>query len=679
MIKDSSHYVFLFAEHNKKLWDKLIILVESLKEKFVGIFRTICFAFLIILLTVYKAGAQLCQGSLGDPIVNITFGSGSNPGPALTAATTSYQYISGDCPNDGFYTVRNNTTSCFGNTWHALNSDHTGNGNGYFMLINASFQPSAFYLDTVRGLCGGTTYEFAAWIVNVLKPTACNNAGIQPNLTFTIERTDGTVLQTYNTNNIAADAAPVWRQFGFFFTTPMNVSDIVLRIFNNSQGGCGNDLALDDITFRPCGPQLVSAITGSNADKVVICEGDARSFTFSSTVSQGFNNPTFQWQKSNDGINWTDIPGAITTTFTQDFTSVSQTGNYNFRMAAAEAGNLGSVQCRVVSKPLTIQIAENPTTTTSSNSPVCQNTTLNLAATGGAQYQWSGTNNFSAPGEAISLSNVQVSQSGKYYVQVTNDAGCEKLDSIIVVVNPAPVATISPDAFICEGEDAQLVAGGGIAYQWIPATALSSDVIDNPVASPDTTMQYNVIVSNNFSCKDTASVIVNVVSKPEANAGPDHWLIKGMSAQLSASASGQNISYSWTPVTNIDNPQSLQPVINPPGDTVYVLTVVSNDGCGTATDSMHVFIYDDVYVPTAFSPNGDGLNDTWNIPALSAYPEFELSVFNRQGQIIFQSKKMNTPWNGKYKGELLPVGVYVYIIDLKAGGGILKGTVTLLR
>jgi gliding motility-associated-like protein len=634
---------------------------------------------LITLLTVYKTGAQLCQGSLGDPIVNVTFGSGSNPGPALAAATTSYQYISGDCPNDGFYTVRNNTANCFGNTWHSLNSDHTGNGNGYFMLVNASIQPSAFYLDTVRVLCGGTTYEFAAWIVNVLKPTSCNNAGIQPNLTFTIEQTDGTVLQTYNTNNISAATTPVWQQFGFFFTTPMNISDVVLRIFNNSQGGCGNDLALDDITFRPCGPQITSSITGSNTDKVAICQGDARSFTFSSTVSQGFNNPTFQWQKSNDGINWTDIPGAITTSLTQDYSPGLQTGNYSFRMAAAEAGNLGSVQCRVVSKPLTIQIAERPVITTITNSPVCQNTILNLTASGGNSYQWTGVNNFVASGETVSISNVQPNQAGKYYVQVTNDAGCKKLDSINVVVNPSPVATISPEASICEGEDVQLVAGGGTGYQWTPGTALSSDVIADPVASPDTTVQYSVIVSNNFSCKDTASVIVNVVKKPEANAGPDRWIIKSTSTQLSATASGQNISYSWTPTIYIDNPQSLQPVINPPRDTVYILTVVSDDGCGMATDAVQVFVYDDVFVPTAFSPNGDGLNDTWNIPALNAYPDFELSVFNRNGQIVFQSKKMNTPWNGKYKGEPLPVGVYVYMIDLKAGGGILKGTVTLLR
>ena len=181
--------------------NKLSILVDYLMNTAVLLMRYFLLWILSVLLSKISY-AQLCQGSLGDPIVNITFGSGANPGAPLKAATTSYQYVSSDCPGDGFYTVRTNTVNCFGSTWHTVNSDHTGDPNGYFMLINASFQPSAFYLDTVKGLCGGTTYEFAAWVLNVLKPSACSPNPTQPNLTFTTEATDGSVLQTYNTNTI---------------------------------------------------------------------------------------------------------------------------------------------------------------------------------------------------------------------------------------------------------------------------------------------------------------------------------------------------------------------------------------------------------------------------------------------------------------------------------------------
>ena len=670
----------LLIRISKKFWNKLVILVDYFKDTVVAPFIRISTIIVVSFLFCNHLNAQLCQGSLGDPIVNITFGSGSDPGAPLKAASTTYQYVSVDCPNDGYYAVRTNTNSCFGNTWHTLNSDHTGDSNGYFMLINASFQPSAFYLDTVRGLCGGTTYEFAAWIMNVLRSTACGPNATQPNLTFTLEKTDGTVLQTYNTNTIATQSIPTWQQFGFFFTTPANVSDIVLRIFNNAPGGCGNDLALDDITFRPCGPQLTSIIEGSTSSTVTICEGTARSFTFRCNISPGYNNPSFQWQQSSNGTTWTDIAAATTTTLTQNFIATTAPGNYIYRLSAAEAGNMSSVQCRIVSDPLTIEVGAIPVTNAGSNSPVCQNNSLVLTASGGTLYQWSGINNFSATGASVTINNAQPGLSGKYYVEVTSDKGCKKIDSVIAVVNPNPVAQTSiSTATICEGEDVQLGSSGGVSYQWLPATGLSSAVIADPVASPTATVEYSVIVSNQFSCKDTALVMLNVIEAPRADAGSDKWIIEGNSAQLSANATGQNITYSWSPDVFINDPQSLQPIVNPPRDTNYVLKVVSTEGCGTATDTMHVFVYKDVFVPNAFSPNNDGLNDTWNVPALSAYPEFEVTVFNRQGQIIFQNKNSNRPWNGKYKGEPQPVGVYVYVIDLKAGGGILKGTLMLLR
>ncbi len=624
--------------------------------------------------------AQLCQGSLGDPLVNITFGAGINPGPSLKAATTTYQYQVADCPQDGFYSVRNNTSNCFNSSWHTLVSDHTGDPNGYFMLVNASFQPSAFYLDTVKGLCGGTTYEFAAWIVNVLRSTACGVNPTQPNLTFTIENTDGSLLKSYNTNTLSVQTSPAWQQFGFFFTTPANVSNVVLRIFNNAPGGCGNDLALDDITFKPCGPQLSSSISGFSSSEVIICEGQARSFEFTCSVSAGFNNPSFLWQQSRDGITWSDIPGATTTRLTQDFSSNAVPGDYLFRLSSAEAGNMNSIGCRIVSKPLVIKVNAIPKTALESNSPICENNTLEMDATGGLTYQWNGINNFSATGSSISINNVKLSQSGKYYVLVTSDAGCKSLDSVSVVVNPSPVAGISFSVEnICEGEDVQLESSGGINYQWMPETGLSATNISNPIASPELTTLYNVIVSNQFACSDTAQVTVNVAMRPGANAGPDKWIIKGNSVQLSASAAGLNAGYSWFPDAFINSTRVLQPTVNPPQDTSYILQVISNDGCGTAMDTVRVFVYKDVFVPNAFSPNDDGLNDTWNIPALAAYPEFELTVFNRAGQVVFQNKNDNRPWNGKFKGNLLPVGIYIYVIDIKGGGEKIKGTVALLR
>jgi hypothetical protein len=92
-------------------------------------------------------------------------------------------------------------------------------------------------------------------------PTSCNSNPILPKLVFNIETTTGTVLGTYSTGNIASPGTPTWKQYGLFFTTPLNTNTVIIRITNTAPGGCGNDLALDDITFRPCGPTVTAAVS----------------------------------------------------------------------------------------------------------------------------------------------------------------------------------------------------------------------------------------------------------------------------------------------------------------------------------------------------------------------------------------------------------------------------------
>lgn len=642
-------------------------------SRFVGI--------IVFFLIMNNLQAQLCNGSLGDPIVHISFGRGANPGNALPAASTSYQYVATDCPNDGYYAVRNTTNGCFGASWHNVSADHTGDGSGYFMLVNASVQPGAFYIDTVRGLCGGTTYEFAAWIMNVLLPTACGGSGTLPDLTFTVERTDGTVLQTYNTGSIAMSASPTWHQYGSYFTTPAGVSDIVLRIVNNAPGGCGNDIALDDITFRACGPQVSGTIDGIPDYDTSFCEGPLQQFLVNCNVSGGFTTPVYQWQHRNPGQStWTDIPMANATSLNVIFVANAAPGLYEMRLAIAESGNMASPACRVYSKSFSFIIHALPTTTVSNNGPVCENGSLQLTATGGDQYNWTGPNAFSATGSSVAINGAQLTHAGQYDVVVTSTEGCSKPGFTTVVVNPVPLASVTIDKdTICFRETAQLLAAGGTSYQWIPASGLSSATINNPVASPTQTTGYEVIVSNAFNCRDTADILVTVIPKPVANAGPDKIIFEGQSTVLSGSHSGNIASFSWSPPDQLNDILLLQPTANPLSDQTYTLTVLSEYGCGTASDQVTVKVFKDIFVPTAFTPNRDGINDTWKVLGIEALSAYRVSVFNRWGERVFHTTQWTGGWDGTYKGMPQPAGVYIYYIEQGPERGAVKGSFVLIR
>ena len=634
--------------------------------------------FIFFLISIY-INAQTCSGSLGDPIINFDFGSGSNPGPPLAA--TNYTFFGNDCPPDGSYTIRTNTSGCFGNTWHTVTGDHTGNTNGYFMLINAKVESGTFYIDTVRGLCPNTTYEFAAWIMNVIKPTACGGTASQPNISFSIEKIDGTVLQTNSTLNISATQTPVWNRYPFLFTTTNAVSDIVLRMANTAAGGCGNDLAIDDITFRPCGPLLTPSITNAgNQTSTDFCAGEIKTYSFSCDVSAGFTTPVYQWQQRFNNGNFADILGENTTNLQVSYSPTAIVGMYQYRLVAAEAGNFASPQCRIFSSPLIVTIKPSPLINLTSNSPICETDSIKFSSSGGNSFDWQGPNGFSSTLANPTIINAQLQNQGSYNLKVTDTNGCSTFGSISIIINPSPIAAVSfIDTTICTAEKILLSAFGGTEYNWTPVENLITPYQQNTFANPVVSVIYIVTVKNAAGCADTASVNINVIKKPIVDAGPDQTIIAGKTIRLAGNIIGDVASFEWAPNQFISDVNALNPLVNPPSDFQYTLTAVAPKNCAIVKDSMQIKIYSGIYIPNAFTPNGDGKNDTWNVPALEAYPLHTLVIYNRYGEVVFKRNKSFLPWNGVFKSNLLPTGTYTYVIDLKNGSELLKGTVLLLR
>lgn len=637
---------------------------------------TVLSMFLLLLGMGQRAKAQLCTGSLGDPVVSIDFGAGTSTfAGALPSGTTNYTYVAQSFPNDGYYTVEN-TTAGAGTVWWST-TDHTGNSGGYMMVVNASTSVTDyFYKRSVTGLCGGTTYEFAAWIVNLLRSSDNN----PPNVTFSILTPDeSTVIQSYNTGAIPrTSSGPVWKQFGFFFTTPAGVSDVVIKISNNSPGGApANDLALDDITFRACGPSVNVSISDGTTSKR-ICKTDNSTFQLSGTVTPAYTDAAYQWQVSTDGgTGWADIAGATSTSYTRTPTGV---GNYLYRLVTAQRANIGSASCRVASTPITITVLDNPDTQAGSNNPACEGENLNLtAASGAASYSWTGPNGFTSTSQNPVINAITPAGNGIYTILLTTAEGCSNTGTVTVAVYEKPVANAGTDVGICEGTSTRLQGTGGTGYEWSPTTGLSSTNTAVTVARPADSTVYTLTVSNG-RCSDQDAVSVFVWRKPTVNAGPDQQDYEGTLFQLAGIAGGTDVTYYWTPAYNINNIGSLNATVWPSEDTTYVLHVNSPYGCGTVTDGVFIKVYKRVTVPNAFSPNADGTNDTWNIFQLDAYPDATLGVFNRYGQQVYRSRGYNKAWDGTNNGAPLPAGTYYYVIDLKNGlGKNLSGWVLIIR
>ena len=623
----------------------------------------LCFAVLLCLAQGIQA--QLCTGSLGDPTALMTFGVGSNPGPSVPGSVTNYPYVTKLCPDEGEYTLVNNSFDCFSQEWHVIPADHTPNeSRGYFMLFNAASTPGDLYVNSISGLCANTTYEFAIWVMNVLKPTSCSGTGIEPNLTLRIETTTGVLLANYNAGDIAATQTPGWRQIGLSFTVPPGNTSVICRIRNNAAGGCGNDLAIDDISLSPCGPKATARVNSNNSDYIDACIDARTSFVLSTSVASGFSNPIYQWQRSVDnGISWSDIPGANNPQYT---TPASVTpASVKYRMIMAEATNFSVPGCRFATNPVTVNLTALPFVQATNYVFGCFGSDVALFASGGSSFQWTGPNGFTSNKQHPILPKVKYSDAGVYKVTVSTPGGCSNTDSTNLDVYPAARASISNHVTICEGKSTVLNASGGVRYRWVPSKGLSNDTLANPVASPVDNTRYTVTVFSPYGCTDTASVMVTVIKKPVANAGPDKKTRPGRPVILHGSLNGVDVSYNWTPSINMLNPQSLQPSVNPSVDTRYILQVHSNAGCGSSIDEVFVKVYDKVFIPNAFSPNGDGINDTWVIEPLDLFEESITYIYNRFGQIVYKSNGYSKPWNGTHNGKPVPAGNYYYVIDLK--------------
>ena len=135
-------------------------------------------------------------------------------------------------------------------------------------------------------------------------------------------------------------------------------------------------------------------------------------------------------------------------------------------------------------------------------------------------------------------------------------------------------------------------------------------------------------------------------------------------ATLGGSPSGPpGSTFIWSPDSLVDNASAANPIADPGQSMWFVLTVISPNGC-TDVDSVYITVVPDVVIPSGFTPNGDGWNDTWIIDFIELFPDCEVEIYSRWGELLFQSDGYTGPWDGTYEGGDVPIGTYYYVVKL---------------
>lgn len=385
---------------------------------------------------------------------------------------------------------------------------------------------------------------------------------------------------------------------------------------------------------------------------------------------------------------WTRTAGPGTATFTPNANTpgatvtVSQYGSYTFRWTVtngtcttaptvnvnfysqppADAGE-GGIEC-----DLDFQLNAVPASGTSS----------------GSWSRVSGPGNVAfSPNPGLYNAKVTVDQFGTYvFAWTTVNVTCQSTDIITVEFHDLPQVNAGRDTIICEDGSAQLQAVGTGTFAWMPAEELSDPAIANPHATPEVTTTFTVTLTDQYGCKNSDAVEVEVWNIPLIDAGPDRVLEYLFTADLAATqlqihetgtwsvAEGEGqFSASTNPVTKVNGLAQ--------GENI-VLWRVTNGVCQPVDDYVTLKV-NDLFIPSLITPNGDPYNQYFELQGIQTLGTTELVIFDRRGAQVYKNKNYDNTWEGKdYNGNDLPDDTYFYVIKSQNGKS-LSGFVVIRR
>lgn len=322
-------------------------------------------------------------------------------------------------------------------------------------------------------------------------------------------------------------------------------------------------------------------------------------------------------------------------------------------------------------------VQEVPGGTTYPTVFLCAGQGVFLEADEGDSYLWS-------PAELVSnpLSQtpyVSPSENTTFTVSIANVCGVG-VDSVTVELI-APTASATGGGWMCRGETMLLSSSEGVHYSWTPAGLVENPSAQTTAVFPIQNTTFTVYVMDEFGCTGSTEIDVLVWQPPYVHAGPDRevdWLDR---VRLFGTVDSDTLW--WTPADALSCSDCLTPEVQVQGPQWFVLQSISPEGC-LATDSVHIDVFYPVYVPNAFSPNNDGVNDAFFVDGVDPRG-YRLEIYNRWGDLIFYSEDPAEPWigNDQQKGSdyFVPDDVYLWRLryELRDGPRLIDGSVTIIR
>jgi len=337
------------------------------------------------------------------------------------------------------------------------------------------------------------------------------------------------------------------------------------------------------------------------------------------------------------------------------------------------------------SDSVTVNVLQFITVKAGTDTGICRTDSFRLRPISDAlSYQWTASTGEKV--QAIKSPLVKPLVNTRYYV-LANLGKCQSKDSVLAKVAPYPTATVGSDMTICFGSRVQLNgAVTGSVFSWSPTNSLINENTLTPTAGPTKTTAYILTATDTIGCPKPKSdtIIVTVIPLVTAYAGKDTIVLPNQPLQLIATG---GITYTWSPTTGLNDPNIFNPIatLSDNIDAItYTVRVTGPNGC-FSEDQVLVTVYKSsatIFVPSAFTPNGDGKNDALKPITVGISKLNYFSIYNRWGQLLFTTTEIGKAWDGSFNGVTQPSGTYVYQAegtDFLGNSVFKKGTVVLIR